>query len=225
MDQYYVIKKILEKNVESEELDANFEHIDSALKLHWGSSGKSGDKAMGEALLLFKSLQELNDPKNQCNLKAYNILRRNYNAANGLPHRGYVRFWGKLRVNKIVRGFVDRHAEHYSPIYLDLYKEQVKKVDPSLKEFAETLVKNMIFKRHGQEEGNEILGGAEKLFNFGQEYAMTHKIHNDPAYCLQEIRRLAKNVPNSKYTEPQQVEWLGKQILKVIKDELKKIVH
>lgn len=219
MDQFAVINKILEKDVRSEEIDANFKHIDLALKLPWGITGKSGGKAMKEALLIFSSLRQINE-KNRCNLNAYNILKMNYNAANGLPEWGYERDFAKRRINKIVRTIVDRHVEACKGKYFDLYRDQVKKVNPGLKVFAETLARNLIYHKYGKEEGKEILGDAEKLLKYTLREG--HKCLK-PVYLLQEMRRLAKNDPNSKYVEPIPTEWLGRQVFKTNKEELSKL--
>lgn len=81
----------------------------------------------------------------------------------------------------------------------------------------------MINKRHGQEKGEKILGDAEKLLKFAQDKAMTRMVTRDPAFCSSEMRRLAKNDPNSKFVEQQPKELLSKPIRKTNYEELQKL--
>lgn len=213
------LNKYLETYVKSEYPPLNFARCEESLR---------HDKRPKwvETYELFRSLRDVSG-NNRCNLKSYNILHRNENAINGLPHWNLeVNFKGR-RINKILKGYQESHAKDCRERYFELYREAVKKLKPGVKEFAETLVKSLMVRNRGKEEAEAMLGDAKKLERFVLEYPkISSKSVGDIPWCLQEIRRLTKDDPLRHHLEPVPTPWFGGRVLmKVNKEEARKLYY
>lgn len=195
--QYDAINAVLEKKTESDEPEVNFDKL-----RHWLKSWRFNKLCIEtqKAAKLILSLAEVNNRPNQCSLKSYNILYANFNAANGLHEWNHEKSYSNNRITKVLRKIINQHAYGCFRRYFDLYREQVKLIEPEVKQFVENLFKDLIIESYGEEKGRYLLSSESELLNFIKVYPMTSLVIISPNYWLNQLRRLSsENSPDNNY--------------------------